>query len=119
MNLVSCSKTLRSFEERHRSPALLRAFFYSGARFSCLLLYDIDPTLFLERPWSVFWCRWITIGEAVALLAHVLVLITMVWQGTHFKLQAHLDATMPCTEDPTVRCEQGSDHPATPTSMIM
>ena len=64
-------------------------------------------------------CRWITVGEALALLTYAVVLITMVWQGTNFKLQAHLDSTMPCAEDPSFRCELGSDHVATSTSLIM
>eukprot|EP00752_Nemacystus_decipiens_P001741 g1684.t1 len=62
---------------------------------------------------------WITVGEALALLTYVLVLVTMVWQGTDFKLQAHLDSTMPCAEDPSLRCEDGSDNVATSSSLVI
>ncbi|CAM9603137.1 unnamed protein product [Hapterophycus canaliculatus] len=37
---------------------------------------------------------WVTVGEALALLTYTIVMITMVWQGVNFKLQAHLGDTM-------------------------
>ncbi len=66
--------------------------------------------------WS--WNRWVSVGEALAFLAYVLIMTTMVWQGTNYKLQAHLDSTMPCDADPSSRCEKGTNHVAS-TSIVV
>lgn len=63
--------------------------------------------------------RWVTVGEAIALLTYTLVMITMVWQGVMFKLQAHLDDTMVCEDDPSSRCKIGSDKLAMSSSIIV
>lgn len=96
--------------------------FYVFAALTLVFLLEKNGVFFcfvFSRCDAIGRCRWITVGEVLALLAYALVLITMVWQGTRFKLQAHLDATMPCADDPSFRCEQGSDTVATSSSLIM
>lgn len=63
--------------------------------------------------------RWVTVGEALALLTYVLVMVTMVGQGTNFKLQAHLDDTMVCEDDPSSRCKIGTDTVTVSTSVVV
>ncbi|CAM9835212.1 unnamed protein product [Scytosiphon promiscuus] len=62
---------------------------------------------------------WVTLGEALALGTYIFVMITMVWQGVIFKLQAHLDDTMVCEDDPSSRCKIGTDSLAISSSVIV
>lgn len=76
-------------------------------------------TLFTRYLSRRFIARWVTIGEALALVVYVLLMVSMVYQGVGFKMAAYYGETMICIRDSSARCYEGSEERATASSVTM
>lgn len=63
--------------------------------------------------------RWVTVGEALALGLYLLLMLSMVYQGVGFKMEAYYGDTMVCTGDPSARCYEGTEERATASGVTM